>query len=71
MHARLQLAALYAAAGSLLPEPGSRATGAQLAMQLVRQCWGMRPLAAAELDLLLTTARLGGELGQAGQGACD
>ncbi len=35
--ARLQLAALYAATSTLLPEPGSGMTGAEMAMQLVRQ----------------------------------
>ena len=38
--ARLQLAALYAATSTLLPEPRSRMTGAQMAIELVRQvCW--------------------------------
>ncbi len=32
--ARLQLAALYAACSSLLPEPASQLTGAQMAMEL-------------------------------------
>lgn len=35
--ARLQLAALCAATSTLLPEPMSRMTGAEAAMQLVRQ----------------------------------
>ena len=34
--ARLQLAALYAATSTLLPEPRSNLTGAQTAVQLVR-----------------------------------
>lgn len=59
--ARLQLAALYAATGSLLPEPLSRLTGAQQAMALLRQCWGVRPLAAEDVQLLQDAAALGGE----------
>ncbi len=35
--ARLQLAALYAATSTLLPEPRSCMTGAQTALELVRQ----------------------------------
>ena len=57
--ARLQLAALYAATGSLLPEPGSALTGAQLAMDLVRQCWTNRPLHNSELEQLESVGRLG------------
>eukprot|EP00887_Chlorella_sp_A99_P004660 scaffold4.g4660.t1 len=59
---RLQLAALYAATGSLLPESGSQATGAQIAMRLVRHSWGMRPLAPEELAQLASAARLGGHM---------
>jgi hypothetical protein len=60
--ARLQLAALYAATGSLLPEPASQLTGAQQAMQLVRQCWGTRPLGQAGPQQLVDIARLGGHM---------
>ncbi|KAG2441624.1 hypothetical protein HXX76_003244 [Chlamydomonas incerta] len=60
--ARLQLAALYAATSTLLPEPGSRCTGAQMAMELLRQCWSMRPLDAAEAEQLAAVGRLGGHL---------
>ncbi|KAG2494611.1 hypothetical protein HYH03_007376 [Edaphochlamys debaryana] len=59
---RLQLAALYAATGTLLPEPASRATGGQTAMTLVRQSWGTRPLTAEELQQLSSVGRLGGHL---------
>ncbi|KAL4428607.1 hypothetical protein ABPG77_008919, partial [Micractinium sp. CCAP 211/92] len=61
-HARLQLAALYAATSSLLPEPQSRLTGVQVAMQLLRQCWGVRPLLPEESQLILDATRLGGHL---------
>eukprot|EP00198_Chlamydomonas_reinhardtii_P008814 XP_001698151.1 predicted protein [Chlamydomonas reinhardtii] len=60
--ARLQLAALYAATSTLLPEPGSRCTGAQTAMELLRQCWSTRPLEAAEAEQLAAVGRLGGHL---------
>jgi hypothetical protein len=63
--ARLQLAALYAATGSLLPEPASRMTGAQIAMQLVRQCWGTKPLSPSELQQLASVAALGGHMAAA------
>jgi hypothetical protein len=63
--ARLQLAALYAATGSLLPEPGSQVTGAQIAMQLVRQCWGTKPLSPSELQQLVSVGTLGGHMAAA------
>lgn len=46
--ARLQLAALYAATGTLLPEPRTSMTGGEHAMELVRQCWVNRPLSLTE-----------------------
>ncbi|KAG2451920.1 hypothetical protein HYH02_003695 [Chlamydomonas schloesseri] len=60
--ARLQLAALYAATSTLLPEPGSRCTGAQMAMELLRQCWSIRPLQAPEAEQLAAVGQLGGHL---------
>ena len=60
---RLQLAALYAATSTLLPEPaGSQATGAETALQLLRQCWTNQPLARADLEQLRSVPRLGGHL---------
>lgn len=59
--ARLQLAALYAATGSLLPDPVSRMTGAQQAMALLRQCWTTQPLSEGELQQLRSAACLGGK----------
>ena len=44
IEARLQLAELYAATGSLLPEMRMRMTGEEKAMQLLRRCWTNRPL---------------------------
>ena len=60
--ARLQLAALYAATSSLLPEPHSRMTGAQMAMQLLRQCWSNSPLTPEERRQLDSVGQLGGHL---------
>jgi hypothetical protein len=62
VQARLQLATLYAATATLLPEPCSQRTGAQTAMQLVRQCWGNKPLSSAEAAQLQSVGRLGGHL---------
>eukprot|EP00798_Chlamydomonas_sp_ICE-L_P004009 gene4009-14089_t len=59
---RLQLAALYSATSSLLPEPRSRMTGAQLAMRLVRQSSTNRPLSTHERNHLEGVARFGGHL---------
>lgn len=60
---RLQLAALHAATSTPLPEPGSqRATGAEIAMQLLRQCWTNQPLGKQDLQQLRSVAHLGGHL---------
>jgi hypothetical protein len=48
VEARLQLAALYAATSSLLPENGSQKTGAERAVELIRQSWVNRPLGKCE-----------------------
>ncbi|KAJ3313217.1 hypothetical protein HDU76_002699, partial [Blyttiomyces sp. JEL0837] len=44
---RLQLAAIFAAAGTMVPGPMGM-TGSEAALQLVRQCWVNRPLTAEE-----------------------
>lgn len=54
---RLQLAALYAATGGLLPEARAGMTGGEHALELVRQCWVNRPLTAAERRNLEVLAR--------------
>ncbi len=59
---RLQLAALYAATCCLLPEPASRQSGSQTALQLLRQCWTNQPLQPEELQQLVSVAQLGGHL---------
>lgn len=59
---RLQLAALHAATSSMLPEPGSGMTGAQRALQLLRQSWVSRPLSSEELQHISNTAALAGHL---------
>lgn len=71
----MQLTALQAATSSLLPEPGSQATGVQQAMQTVRACWGTlptdippgspgatHPLTSDDLQQLANAAALGGHL---------
>eukprot|EP00878_Enallax_costatus_P005957 GHUV01006249.1.p1 GENE.GHUV01006249.1~~GHUV01006249.1.p1 ORF type:complete len:2036 (+),score=737.34 GHUV01006249.1:1069-7176(+) len=62
---RLQLAALYAATSSLMPEPGSMMTGAQTAVQLIRQSWVNRPLSPEEVQHLETAAACAGHLAPA------
>lgn len=59
---RLQLAALYAATSTLLPEPQSHATGAQTALGLLREAWVHRPLRGEEREQLEAVGRLGGHL---------
>lgn len=56
---RLQLAALYAATSTFLPEPSSQQTGGQIAAALLRQCWGNRPLNKDEMTQLQAIPRLG------------
>jgi hypothetical protein len=48
VEARLQLAALYAATDSEVPERRSRRTGGEVAMELLRQSWVNRPLTSTE-----------------------
>lgn len=48
IEARLQLAALYAASSTRLPESGSKMTGAERAIDLLRQCWTNQPMSKAE-----------------------
>jgi hypothetical protein len=52
IEARLQLAALFAATGSLLPELGTHVTGGEVALELVRQSWVNCPLTTAEQEQL-------------------
>ena len=56
--ARLQLAALYAATGILLPDRRLGITGGEAAMELVRQSWVNRPLNNDEKSQLLSVAHL-------------
>eukprot|EP00798_Chlamydomonas_sp_ICE-L_P016734 gene16734-23004_t len=58
----LQLAALYSATSSLLPEPRSHMTGAKTAMRLVRWSSTNQPLTAQERNHLERVARFGGHL---------
>jgi hypothetical protein len=49
---RLQLAALYAATSSLLPDTRCGMTGAEYAVELLERCWTNRPLRQRESELL-------------------
>ena len=57
---RLQLAALYAASGTLLPEPRSRMTGSEKALELVRRCSVNHPLAEGCREQLMRIIELSG-----------
>ncbi len=57
VEARLQLAALYTATASLVPERGSLLTGAEKAAELIRQSWINRPLELNECNHLSSIAR--------------
>ena len=56
--ARLQLAALYAAADASLSEPFSSMSGAEMAIMLVRRCFLSRALTVQEVALCDAVARL-------------
>jgi hypothetical protein len=62
---RLQLAALYAASSTLLPEPRSQLTGAATAMQLVKHSWTNEPLSTEQQQHLQDISTLGGFLAPA------
>ena len=57
---RLQLAALYAASGTLLPETRSRMTGSEKALELVRRCSVNHPLAEGDREQLMRIIELSG-----------
>jgi hypothetical protein len=52
IEARLQLAAIFAATGTALPEITTRQTGGEVAMELMRQCWKADPHTIDELEQL-------------------
>lgn len=56
--ARLQLAALYVATGTELPELRSCCTGGEMSAELVRQCWGNHPLTFEERKQLDSISNL-------------
>ncbi|CAM9398568.1 unnamed protein product [Choristocarpus tenellus] len=56
---RLQLAALYAATGTLLPEPLSQRTGSEIAMELIRQTFVNHPLPPGDVTVLEQIVGLG------------
>eukprot|EP00761_Pharyngomonas_kirbyi_P006952 gb/GECH01006961.1/.p1 GENE.gb/GECH01006961.1/~~gb/GECH01006961.1/.p1 ORF type:complete len:2802 (+),score=553.19 gb/GECH01006961.1/:1-8406(+) len=51
--ARLQLAAIYSACSTGIPEPCPRITAIESSMHLVRQCWQNEPFQKEELKCLL------------------
>ncbi|CAM9849170.1 unnamed protein product [Discosporangium mesarthrocarpum] len=57
---RLQLAALYAATGTLLPEPRVNMTGSEAAMELLRQSFTNRPLLREDRAQLQQITHLSG-----------
>ena len=52
IEARLQLAALYAATGTALPEAGFKKTGGEIALELLSHSWKAHPHTAAEFQQL-------------------
>ncbi|CAM9858519.1 unnamed protein product [Ectocarpus sp. 6 AP-2014] len=59
--ARLQLAAMFAATGTSLPDTRAGMTGAEKASELVRQCFVNHPLPDGDRDQLLRVLELSGE----------
>ena len=52
IHAHLQLAAIYAASASRLPDAISYRTGAEVSLDLIAWCWTNRPLSPEERSCL-------------------
>ena len=60
IEARLQLAALYAATGTEVPEKRSQQTGGEMAIELVRQSWTQgRPASDSEHEQLMSLRKFG------------
>jgi hypothetical protein len=60
IEARLQLAALYAATGTEVPEKRSQQTGGEMAIELVRQSWTQgRPASDCEHEQLMSLRKFG------------
>ncbi|KAF0709830.1 hypothetical protein As57867_005726, partial [Aphanomyces stellatus] len=55
--ARLQLAAIFAASSSCLPDPDTNMTGSETALNLVRQCWVSRPFTPDEATMLASVVQ--------------
>eukprot|EP00004_Rigifila_ramosa_P013012 TRINITY_DN2865_c0_g1_i1.p1 TRINITY_DN2865_c0_g1~~TRINITY_DN2865_c0_g1_i1.p1 ORF type:complete len:3081 (-),score=527.33 TRINITY_DN2865_c0_g1_i1:55-9264(-) len=71
IEARLFLAVLYAATGTLLPDQRVQMTGTDYACVLVRQCFTNRPLSVAERQLLQQLKRYCGLSPSLALLACD
>ena len=59
IEARLQLAALYAATGTELPDARSKLTGGEVALELMRQSWNGGPMTADEQKQLSSIPNFG------------
>ncbi|CAM9434131.1 unnamed protein product, partial [Hapterophycus canaliculatus] len=59
--ARLQLAAMFAATGSMIPEPRTGMTGSEKASELIRGCFVNHPLHEGDRDRLLRVLDLSGQ----------
>ncbi|CAM9957051.1 unnamed protein product, partial [Ectocarpus sp. 4 AP-2014] len=62
LSARLQLAAMFAATGTLLPDPRAGKTGSEKTIELVRRCSVNHPLQPGDRDQLLTVLDLSGAI---------
>ena len=60
LSARLQLAAMFAATGTLAPDPRAGMTGSEKALELIRRCSVNHPLQQGDLDQLLIVMDLSG-----------
>lgn len=59
VEARLQLAAVFASCGSMVPEGSLLLTGCEMAIDLLRQSWVNRPLTPTELTHIVTSSEVG------------
>ena len=60
LSARLQLAAMYAATGTLVPDPRAGMTGSEKALELIRRCSVNHPLQQGDVRQLLNAVDLSG-----------
>eukprot|EP00903_Cladosiphon_okamuranus_P011180 g10551.t1 len=60
LSARLQLAAMFAATGTFVPDPLAGMTGSEKALELIRRCFVNRPLQQGDIRQLLNVIDLSG-----------